>query len=134
MSGIDDEGAFGRLVTLLRYVDGDYNDDGRFIALKVALGDAARPAYYLATPPSLFKTVIEALGNGALASGARVTVEKPLGRDLALGEGPQPCGAVGVSRRFDLPHRSLSPRGAILNLLQFRFANSSRRRFGTATM
>jgi glucose-6-phosphate 1-dehydrogenase len=81
--GIDDEQALQRLLGRLAYVDGDYNDPGTFSALKQALGDAGAPAFYLAIPPSLFGTVIEGLGHAGLASGARVIVEKPFGRDLA---------------------------------------------------
>ena len=80
---IDDRHAFNHLLSLLRYVDGDYNDPGTFKALKQALGDARRPAHYLAIPPSLFATVIEGLGAAGLARHARVIVEKPFGRDLA---------------------------------------------------
>jgi glucose-6-phosphate 1-dehydrogenase len=124
VGGIDDEDAFSRLITLLRYVDGDYNDPGTFVALKGALGDAAHPAYYLAIPPSLFETVIEALGGGGLASGARVIVEKPFGRDLTS------------ARELNRVARSVFPEDSIfridhflgkeeiLNLLYFRFANS----------
>jgi len=124
LGGIDDEGALSRLITLLRYVDGDYNDAGTFIALKGALGDAARPAYYLAIPPSLFETVIEGLGGGGLASAARVIVEKPFGRNLAS------------ARELNRVARSVFPEDSIfridhflgkeeiMNLLYFRFANS----------
>ena len=124
LGGIDDEGAFTRLTTLFRYVDGDYNDAGTFVALKGALGDAARPAYYLAIPPSLFGTVIERLGGAGIAGGARVIVEKPFGRDLAS------------ARELNRVARSVFPEDAIfridhflgkeeiMNLLYFRFANS----------
>jgi hypothetical protein len=47
------------------------------------LGNARRPAHYLAIPPPLFETVIEQLGQAGLVHGARVIVEKPFGRDLA---------------------------------------------------
>src|SRR5947209_14248540 len=80
--GIDDEDALNHLITLLRYVDGDYNDAATFVALKDALRGAARPAYYLAIPPSLFETVIQKLGSADLAGGARVIAEKPFGRAL----------------------------------------------------
>src|SRR5229473_3516048 len=60
--GIDDEQALDQLLSLLGYVDGDYNDPGTFAVLKGALGGARRPAYYLAIPPALFETVIEGLG------------------------------------------------------------------------
>jgi len=81
--GIDDKPALERPIGLLSYVDGDYNDPATFKALKRALGDAERPAFYLAIPPSLFGTVIEGLDRAGLADGARVIVEKPFGRDLA---------------------------------------------------
>ena len=58
---IDDRAALRHLLSQLRYVDGDYNDPDTFKALKRALGDARRPAHYLAIPPALFATVIKAL-------------------------------------------------------------------------
>ncbi|MCG6989466.1 MAG: glucose-6-phosphate dehydrogenase, partial [Gemmatimonadetes bacterium] len=72
-----------RLLSLLRYVPGDYADAKTFEALRRALGPAERPAHYLAIPPSLFETVIQGLGAAGLAERARVIVEKPFGRDLA---------------------------------------------------
>jgi glucose-6-phosphate 1-dehydrogenase len=57
-----DEAAFAKLVQLLQYVDGDYQDPTTFTKLRQALGSAARPTHYLAIPPSLFGTVVEALG------------------------------------------------------------------------
>jgi glucose-6-phosphate 1-dehydrogenase len=122
--GIDDEQAFDRLVGLLGYVDGDYNDPGTFTALKGALGGVRRPAYYLAIPPALFETVIEGLGQAGLAGDARVIVEKPFGRDL------------DSARELNRVARSVFPedaifridhflgKEAIMNLLYFRFANS----------
>ena len=79
-----DEAAFGRLMELLRYIDGGYEDLETFRQLKKALGTASRPAHYLAIPPTLFATVVENLvGAGCAPAGARVIVEKPFGRDLA---------------------------------------------------
>ena len=72
-----------RLLSLLQYVSGDYNNAETFAALKRALGKARRPAHYLAIPPALFATVIQGLGAAGLADQARVIVEKPFGRDLA---------------------------------------------------
>src|SRR5450830_543287 len=46
--GIDDRRALRHLLSLLRYVDGNYNDRVTFKALKQALGAARRPAHYLA--------------------------------------------------------------------------------------
>src|SRR5579871_1341650 len=46
-----DEAAFGKLLTLLRYVDGDYRDPATFAQLRQVLGAARRPLHYLAIPP-----------------------------------------------------------------------------------
>src|SRR6185312_10456705 len=78
-----DEEALSRLVSLLRYHDGDYRDRETFVALRKALGDSQRPLYYLAIPPSMFPVVIDHLGSSGSAQGARVVIEKPFGRDLA---------------------------------------------------
>ena len=75
--GIDDQKAFDKLLGLLRYVDGDYADAATFAALKKALDGAKHPAHYLAIPPKLFETVIQALDKAGLAEGARVIIEKP---------------------------------------------------------
>jgi glucose-6-phosphate 1-dehydrogenase len=81
--GIDNKRALQHLLSLLKSVSGDYNDPGTFAAIKEMLGNAWKPAHYLAIPPSLFETVIESLGVAKLADHARVIVEKPFGRDLA---------------------------------------------------
>jgi glucose-6-phosphate 1-dehydrogenase len=121
---IDDRRALRHLLSLLRYVDGDYNDPGTFRTLKQALSAARHPAHYLAIPPALFATVIEGLGAAGLAEGARVIVEKPFGRDLAS------------ARRLNRAARSVFPedsifridhflaKEAIMNILYFRFANA----------
>jgi glucose-6-phosphate 1-dehydrogenase len=81
--GIDNRRALHQLLSLVKYVSGDYKDPDTFRAIKSALDGARRPAYYLAIPPSLFETVIQSLGAANLARNARVIVEKPFGRDLA---------------------------------------------------
>lgn len=76
--------AFPKLLSLLRYVDGDYTDAETFRLLRRELGAAQHPAYYLAIPPALFGTVVEQLAKSGCASeSARVVVEKPFGSDLA---------------------------------------------------
>ena len=121
---IDDAPAFDRLLSLLRYVSGDYKEPATFQALKAALGKAQRPAHYLAIPPALFETVIEGLGAVGLANHARVIVEKPFGRDLAsaieLGAAAQ--SVFPESSIFRIDH--YLGKEAIMNILYFRFANS----------
>jgi glucose-6-phosphate 1-dehydrogenase len=122
--GIDDQGAFHRLIDLLSYVSGDYNDPNTFQKLKAALGDARRPAFYLAIPPVLFPTVIKGLGAANLANQARVIVEKPFGRDL---ESARELNRVATSvfpenSIFRIDH--FLGKEAIMNILYFRFANA----------
>ena len=122
--GIDDQHALRRLLSLLRYVVGDYNDSATFKALKQTLDDAERPAHYLAIPPALFATVIEGLGAAGLAEHARVIVEKPFGRDLASA---RELNRIALSMFpedsiFRIDH--FLGKEAIMNILYFRFANS----------
>src|SRR5579872_6060552 len=56
--GLDPE-PFNKLCSLLKYVDGDFNDPATFQALRQQLGGAQRPAHYLAIPPGAFETVVE---------------------------------------------------------------------------
>ncbi|RBP15782.1 glucose-6-phosphate 1-dehydrogenase [Roseiarcus fermentans] len=76
-----DPAALARLLSLLRYVDGDYNDPNTFAQLGQALAGAKRPLHYLAIPPSLFGVVVSALAKAGLAENARLVVEKPFGHD-----------------------------------------------------
>src|SRR5450755_3729916 len=121
---IDDVSAFDRLLSLLHYVSGDYRQPATFEALKAALGDALRPAHYLAIPPSLFATVIRSLGAVGLARDARVIVEKPFGRDLAsaIELGAIAQSVFPESSIFRIDH--YLGKEAIMNILYFRFANS----------
>jgi len=78
-----DAAAFEKLSSLLRYVDGDYNDPATFQAIRKELKSAQRPAHYLAIPPLLFGTVVDHLAKSGSSQTARVVVEKPFGHDLA---------------------------------------------------
>ena len=119
-----DRRALDRLLSLLRYVSGDYQDAATFDALKHALGAAHRPAYYLAIPPALFPTVIRGLGAAGLAADARVIVEKPFGRDLASARELNRIAleVFPEDAIFRIDH--FLGKEAIMNILYFRFANS----------
>ena len=122
--GVDNKRALQHLLSLLKYVSGDYKDSNTFSAIKEALGRARRPAHYLAIPPSLFETVIRGLGAAKLAEHARVIVEKPFGRDLASAlELNQVAHTVFPEDSiFRIDH--FLGKEAIMNILYFRFANS----------
>ncbi len=76
-----DDDAVGRLMSQLRYVDGDYNDPATFTELRKQLGDAQRPMHYLAIPPSLFGVVAGQLAKSGCAEHARLVIEKPFGHN-----------------------------------------------------
>ena len=122
--GMDDKPAFDRMISLLRYVSGDYRSPETFTALKAALGNARRPAFYLAIPPDLFATVIGSIGAAGLGLDARLIVEKPFGRDLAS------AVELDAIAQSVFPQRSIFRidhylgKEAIMNILYFRFANS----------
>jgi glucose-6-phosphate 1-dehydrogenase len=119
-----DSVAFPKLISLLRYVNGDYEDPGTFDRLHQALADARHPLHYLAIPPSLFPVVVESLGRTGCATGARVVLEKPFGRDLAsaraLNETLQRVFAESAIFRID-HYLGKEP---VQNILFFRFANT----------
>src|SRR6202030_1827325 len=89
-----------------------------------ALGQALRPLYYLAIPPSMFAVVIEHLSASGSARGGRIVVEKPFGRDLASAR------ALNQTLHAHFPESSIFRidhylgKEAVQNLLYFRFANS----------
>ncbi|MBI3345006.1 MAG: glucose-6-phosphate dehydrogenase [Gammaproteobacteria bacterium] len=121
---IDDPPALDHLLSRLEYVSGDYNDAATFAAIKSALGNARRPAHYLAIPPALFQTVIQGLVVAGLADGARVILEKPFGRDLASAR------EINRVARSAFPEEAIFRidhflgKEAIMDILYFRFANS----------
>ncbi len=116
--------AFPKLLSLLRYVDGDYQDAATFANLRKELGAAQRPAHYLAIPPSLFGMVVKHLGESGCAKGARVIVEKPFGNDLTSAQALNKIllGNFDETSIFRIDH--YLGKNPVQNLLFFRFANS----------
>jgi glucose-6-phosphate 1-dehydrogenase len=118
-----DEAAFAKLSSMLEYVGGDYQDPATFAKLRQVLGAAQHPTHYLAIPPVLFGTVTEQLGNSNCATGARVIIEKPFGRDLdsAIALNKTILKFFDESSIFRIDH--YLGKTAVQNLLYFRFAN-----------
>ena len=119
-----DHVAFEKLIGLLRYVDGDYQDARTFSALREQLKDARRPAHYLAIPPALFETVVEHLKQSNCSRGARVIVEKPFGHDLASAQELNKVllNVFDEADIFRIDH--YLGKLAVNNLLAYRFANA----------
>jgi len=123
-AGPTDPEAVARLERKLRLVDGDYRDHATFVALRQALDGASRPCHYLAIPPSLFAAVATSLGSSGSAAGARVVVEKPLGRDLSSAQTIHHAlhQVFDEGSIFRIDH--FLGKEPVQNLVYFRFANS----------
>jgi glucose-6-phosphate 1-dehydrogenase len=113
-----------RMLSLLRYVDGDLGDPATYQAMSTAMGDGERALFYLEVPPSLFARIAEGIAGAGRATGARVMVEKPFGTDLpsaiALNETMHKYFPEDAIYRVD-HWLGLEP---VENLLFVRFANS----------
>lgn len=113
-----------RLIASLEYVRGDYREPASYEGLRGALGEAERPLFYLAIPPSLFAAVVESLAKSSCQRDGRVVVEKPFGRDLASAQELNRTlhAHFPESRIFRIDH--FMGKEPVQNLLYFRFANS----------
>jgi glucose-6-phosphate 1-dehydrogenase len=119
-----DREALPKLLSLLRYVDGDFADPATFAALERELGGAKLPVHYLAIPQGLFGVVGEQLARAGLAQGARLVIEKPFGSDLASAR------ELNETLHAHFPEASVFRidhylgKGTVQNLVFFRFANA----------
>ena len=118
------EAAFAKLANRLQYLRGEYLEPATFEKLRQALGNATRPLFYLAIPPSIFADVTRGLAGAHCTDHARVVVEKPFGRDL-----PTARELNNVLHEF-FPEESIFRidhflgKEPVQNILYFRFANS----------
>jgi glucose-6-phosphate 1-dehydrogenase len=121
--GLDPEG-FPKLMSVLRYIDGDYADPKTFQQLRTELGEAQHPLHYLAIPPSLFAEVVKQLKAANCSAGARVVLEKPFGRDLASAQQLNQTlhSEFNEPDIFRIDH--YLGKNEVQNVVFFRFANS----------
>jgi glucose-6-phosphate 1-dehydrogenase len=118
-----DEKAEEKLLSLLRYVDGDYADPATFAALYHELGDVKRPLNYLAVPPSTFGIVAAGIAKSGAAKDARLVIEKPFGHDRASAK------ELNAMLRRNFPEENIFRidhflgKEPVQNLLYTRFAN-----------
>jgi glucose-6-phosphate 1-dehydrogenase len=113
-----------KMLSLLRYVDGDLGDDATYKAMSDQVGAGEQVLFYLEVPPFLFGRIARGIAAAGRARGARVMVEKPFGTDLAS------------SRQLNATMHEYFPEEAIFrvddwlafdpveNVLFVRFANS----------
>ncbi len=121
--GLDPDG-FAKLMSVLRYVDGDYGDPKTFQQVRQEVGGAQHPIHYCAIPPSLFATVVQQLKAAGCTEGARVILEKPFGRDLASAQELNQILHTEFNEPdiFRIDH--YLGKNAVQNVMFFRFANS----------
>jgi glucose-6-phosphate 1-dehydrogenase len=119
-----EEKAYAKLVQLLQYIDGDYQDPKTFELLRKALGEARSPLNYLAIPPDLFGAVVEAIGKSNDSGHPRVIIEKPFGRDLASARKLNATlhGVFPETAIFRIDH--FLGKESVEDLYFFRFANT----------
>jgi glucose-6-phosphate 1-dehydrogenase len=138
LDAVPDAGpAWGELVKRFRYVAGDYGHPDTFEALRQVLdgldrerGMPGHRTYYLATVPTVFAEIADALGKYGLneppnpEAAVRLVVEKPFGRDLASARELD----AALHRTFDeeqiyrIDH--YLGKETVQNVLALRFANA----------
>jgi len=72
-----------KMLSLLRYVDGDLGDDATYKAMSDQVGAGQKILFYMEVPAQLFGRIAQGIASAERARGARVMVEKPFGTDLA---------------------------------------------------
>src|ERR1700723_894176 len=73
-----------KMLSLLRYVDGDLGDDSTYKAMSDAVGDGRQILFYLEVPPALFGRIAQGIATAGRAKGNRILVDKPFGTDLKI--------------------------------------------------
>ena len=124
-----------KVLTHVRYVEGDTREPATYERVGAAMADADRAAgtpgawlFYLAMPPESFSPVIHGLAGAGLTregprAWRRVIIEKPFGRDLASARAlnADVAGALEESQVFRIDH--YLGKETVQNILVFRFAN-----------
>ena len=123
-AGLDPK-AWARFEKRLSYVGADGTTQAGAEQLKAAIGGAKAPMYFLAVSPSIYGRVCAALdAAGMTGPGARIVLEKPVGRDLESSK------AINAEVAKAFPEESIFRidqylgKETVQNLLALRFANT----------
>ena len=120
-----DETVWRRFAARLAYIASDATTPEGAAALADGLTGVNRPIFYLAISPSLYIRVVNALNEAGLAhEGARIVLEKPIGRDLESSRGINAeLGDVFREEQiFRIDH--YLGKETVQNLIALRFANT----------
>lgn len=132
------EDVWRRVAERTTYVAGGYDDpkaftrlQERITRLEKSVGRDVQSLFYISTPPSVFRPILENLGTSGLAArhadsalSSKVIIEKPFGRDLASArELNRVVGAVFQEKQVYRIDHYLG-KETVQDLLVQRFANS----------
>jgi len=119
----------------LRYMSGELDDQNTYQQVAERLkeftseGASENHLFYLATPPSLFSTIVKHLGEAGLnkeedGHWSRIIIEKPFGRDLESAKALNATVAevFKESQIYRIDH--YLGKDTVQNILVFRFGNS----------
>ena len=118
----------------LHYLAGELDDENTYRQISARLEELAREGasrnrlLYLATPPSLFSTIVKNLGETGFANEdnqwSRIVIEKPFGRDLesAKALNAEVLQVFKESQVYRIDH--YLGKDTVQNILVFRFGNS----------
>jgi glucose-6-phosphate 1-dehydrogenase len=120
-------GAADRLLARTYYQATDVTHPGELKALGARMAELNidRPLFYLSVSPSLYSAICQGLlAAGLTGDGARVVMEKPIGRDLASSRviNDQVQEAFSEERIFRIDH--YLGKETVQNLIALRFANT----------
>jgi glucose-6-phosphate 1-dehydrogenase len=129
-----DEETWQEFSQRLHYMSGELDAESTYqqVAERVeqlaSEGASRNHLFYLATPPSLFSTIVKHLGDAGLANEdghwSRVIIEKPFGRDLESAKALNATVAAVFkeSQIYRIDH--YLGKDTVQNILVFRFGNS----------
>jgi glucose-6-phosphate 1-dehydrogenase len=116
--------AAAKMLSLLRYVDGDLDNPATYQKMSDQMGQAERALFYLEVPQSLFGRITQGISQAGRAKNSRVMVEKPFGNDLASAQ------ALNVTMQTYFPENAIYRVDhwlgleAVDSLMFVRFANA----------
>ena len=129
-----DEETWREFSNRLHYIPGELDDENTYRQVSerleelVSEGASKNHLFYLATPPSLFSTIVKRLGEAGLAKEdghwSRIIIEKPFGRDLESAKALNAMIAevFKESQVYRIDH--YLGKDTVQNILVFRFGNS----------
>ena len=129
-----DEEVWSDFSKRLHYMAGELDDENTYQQVSarleelVAEGASKNHLFYLATPPSLFSTIVKRLGEAGLANEdghwSRIIIEKPFGRDLDSAKALNATIAEVFKENQVYRIDHYLGKDTVQNILVFRFGNS----------